>query len=66
MILIFLSKNTTVESQSKREKIKQNHLEMNPNNNRLQENGTFNRQNFMFSFSKETKKLSMTSNIVEK
>lgn len=39
---------------------------MNPSNNRPQGSGTFNRQNFMFSFSKEAKKLSMTSNIVEK
>lgn len=66
MILIFQSKSTTVENQSKREKIKLNHLEVNPSNNKLQENGTFNRQNFMFNFSKEAKKLSMTSNTEEK
>lgn len=39
---------------------------MNPSNNRPQGSGTFNKQNFMFSFSKEEKMLSMTSNIVEK
>lgn len=66
MILIFLSKSTTVENPSRREKIKLNHLEVSPNNNRPQENGTYNKQNFMFSFSKEAKMLSMTSNIVER
>lgn len=64
MILTFLSKNIIVEEPLKREKIILNHLEINLNNNRHQGNGIFNKQNFMWSFSKEAKMLLMTLNIV--